>query len=120
MNPREKSERKRIIAERIRMKKQERGLTQRELADACEITEVTISRYMHAQRVPDTLALIAIADALDCTVDYLLGRDARVQADGSDRDTMLERINALPVVWSAEDEPMYRCADVRKALKYKK
>lgn len=60
----------------IRLKQilDERGCTQRWLADAAETKEATISRYISGvAKSPQVDILINIAKALDVSTDYLLG-----------------------------------------------
>ena len=48
------------------------GVSQRQLADATGMTEVTISRYVKGKRIPSAEILGRIADALGVTTDYLI------------------------------------------------
>lgn len=52
-----------------------RGMTQKELALAANITESAISHYVKGDRVPRGVNLIKIAKALGTTTDYLLNQD---------------------------------------------
>ena len=52
------------------------GMTQRELADAVGVTEVSMSRYIKGDRVPKGPIIANIALALHTTTDYLLGQEA--------------------------------------------
>jgi transcriptional regulator with XRE-family HTH domain len=49
-------------------------MTQKTLADRIGIREATLSRYEHNLRINRWIYLIRIADALQTSVDYLLGR----------------------------------------------
>ena len=49
------------------------GIKQRELAKRAGITEVTVSRYIHGQRIPSGIILERIAKSLNTTPDNLLG-----------------------------------------------
>ena len=53
----------------------ERGMTQKELAEATGITEATISRYAGGSRLPKIAQAIRIADALNVSIDQLLVRE---------------------------------------------
>ena len=53
----------------------EMKMTQKELAQAANITESAISHYVKGDRVPRGVNLKKIADALGTTTDYLLGED---------------------------------------------
>ncbi len=51
-----------------------RGVTQKYIADQCNVTAATISRYISKTNEPQMLDLIVdMAHALNCTTDYLLG-----------------------------------------------
>lgn len=54
--------------------RQDRGLTQRELAKLFFVTPGTISNYEKGRHLPDAERLIKIADYFSVTTDYLLGR----------------------------------------------
>lgn len=49
------------------------GGNRKSFADACGITEVSLSRYLSGDRVPKAPVIIAMAKALDVSADYLLG-----------------------------------------------
>lgn len=53
-----------------------RGLRQRELAEMVGVTRLTIARYESGARKPDVYTLKRIAEALECTVDDLIGKSA--------------------------------------------
>ena len=53
---------------------EKKGMTQRELANVIGVTETSISRYISGQRVPKSNIVVYMADALNTTTDYLLGR----------------------------------------------
>ena len=60
----------------------ERKMTQRELAQKCHITEVSMSRYINNSRMPKGTAIVAMAKALGVSADYLLGlSDMRGDSD---------------------------------------
>lgn len=49
------------------------GMTQKELAQKCKVTEVSVSRYMNNARVPRANTLVVLAKALQTTVGWLCG-----------------------------------------------
>lgn len=51
-----------------------RGMTRGKLAEQVGVTEVAIGRYVSGEREPKAVTVAAIADALDVTVDDLMGR----------------------------------------------
>ena len=62
------------FGDRIRTLRKRRGLSQKTLADSIGMRESTISRYENDKRIYQRDSLIKLADALDTSVDYLLGR----------------------------------------------
>jgi transcriptional regulator with XRE-family HTH domain len=62
------------FGERIRELRRKKGLSQKLLADRMGMQEATLSRYENDKRVYQWDSLIKLADALDTSVDYLLGR----------------------------------------------
>ena len=65
---------KEILGERLRACRKARGFTQRELAIYCDITEKTYQNYELMTREPRLEILIRIADILQVSLDYLVGR----------------------------------------------
>jgi len=59
-----------ILSELLR----QRGINQRMLADMVNTTEATISRYLSTDRTPRIDLIYSIAEALNVSIDYLLGR----------------------------------------------
>ena len=62
------------FCERIRELRNERGLKQREMAQAFGLALNSYQAYEYATRYPDFKGLIAIADFFDVSLDYLVGR----------------------------------------------
>jgi transcriptional regulator with XRE-family HTH domain len=60
------------IAERIRLYRQQKGLTQEELAKEADLNKKSLSRYEIGTSVPPADALKRIADALEISADALL------------------------------------------------
>lgn len=52
----------------------ERHFTQRQVADGIGIAEQAYQRYEYGRTVPSALALIALADFFNVSLDYLVGR----------------------------------------------
>ena len=51
-----------------------RSLTQKQLAQAVDMSELGIQRYEYGTREPAFNKLIALADYFDVSLDYLAGR----------------------------------------------
>ncbi len=59
--------------ERLREARENKGLTQRELAQLCGITEFQVSRYETGKSEPTANSLELVAQHLSISADYLLG-----------------------------------------------
>ena len=64
---------------RLREVRKKRKMTQEQLGKRVDVTKVSISCYENGSRTPDIDTLEKIADALDVSVDYLLGRTDEVE-----------------------------------------
>ncbi len=63
-----------VLANRLRELRKEKGLTQNQVAIYCDITEKTYQNYELMTREPKLEILVKIADLLDVSIDYLVGR----------------------------------------------
>lgn len=58
------------FAERLAAARQERGLTQRQLADRLGVTAQAVSKWETGGSLPDLELLRMIAQQLECSVDF--------------------------------------------------
>ncbi|MCY9112043.1 helix-turn-helix transcriptional regulator [Bacillus atrophaeus] len=63
-----------MLSKRLKLIRKRRGLTQIGLANKVKTTKGTISNYENGHSTPSNEMLRDLADALDTTTDYLLGR----------------------------------------------
>src|ERR1700722_15806739 len=64
----------RRLAGNIRSFREMRALTQAELGQRAGIAGASISHFETGQRIPSLASLVKVADALDVSIDTLLGR----------------------------------------------
>lgn len=69
-------------------------ISQRELAKRVGVQEATISRYVNGERKPTSEILSKIADALNVSSDYLLGRTDKENIELINEGLPQELINA--------------------------
>ena len=62
------------LGELIAELRQDKGLTQKELGDILCVSSGTISNYENGVHLPDVDKVIALANYVHVTTDYLLGR----------------------------------------------
>lgn len=83
-----------MLSENIIALRKKQGMSQHSLADAVFVTRQTISKWEKNLSVPDADALIRLADALDTTVQNLLGQPEESEpTPPSDIAAALTRIN---------------------------
>ena len=63
------------MANRIRELRKAKRITMKQLGEAVDLAESTISQYETGKREPDNATLCRISDFFGVSVDYLLGRD---------------------------------------------
>ncbi len=64
-----------MFNQRLRKMRMKSGLTQQAMADKLQISLNAYQKYEQAERSPSLDCLVHIADILNVSVDYLLGRD---------------------------------------------
>ena len=62
------------INERIKLLRVSSSLTQKQLAEAVSVTEVSLQRFEYGSARPSLDTLLALADYFDVSLDYLVGR----------------------------------------------
>lgn len=69
------------LGKRVQSKREELGMNQKQLADACGLTQATISR-IESEQVNElkSEALKRLAGALGVTTDYLVGKTTQMKA----------------------------------------
>lgn len=64
-----------MIGKRVKELRIKRKLSQQELGDLIGVTKVSICGYESGSRIPNLDKLIRLADVLETSTDYLLGRE---------------------------------------------
>ena len=76
-----------IIAKNIQRLRQERGMTQLELAEKLNYSDKTISKWERGESLPDIVVLKTVADLFEVTLDYL------VEEEHSEKPVTKEAMN---------------------------
>lgn len=63
-----------IIAKRITELRIEKGFTQKQLAEKVGCSQSMVTRWVSGECEPTASAILKLAEALDCSCDYLLGK----------------------------------------------
>ncbi len=64
-----------MFNKRLREMRMKRGLTQQKVADSIDIALRSYQCYETGTRTPNYDLLVQLADILDVSLDYLMGRD---------------------------------------------
>lgn len=80
------------MGERIAQLRRSKGLSQAALAQALGLSTSAIAMYEQGRREPSVSTIIALADALDVTIDYLL--TGQPSATDSPHDNLIPTILA--------------------------
>lgn len=59
--------------EKIKYLRNEKGISQKELADTLNVNQTTVSTWELGKKYPDFFNIIALAKFFEVTTDYLLG-----------------------------------------------
>ena len=62
-----------VIKMKLRELREQKGVTQREVADAIGCTATVYSRYERGEREPDISTLCSLADYFEVSTDVLIG-----------------------------------------------
>lgn len=71
-----------MFAERLNFIRKTKGFTAQQMADHLSMGLRAYRNYESGDRFPSADALIKIADKLDVSIDYLLGRDEWLKSHG--------------------------------------
>ena len=82
-----------MLGENITALRKQRGMSQQTLAESLFVTRQTISKWEKNLSVPDADALVRLADALETTVQSLLGQPEEASAAPGEIAAVLSRIN---------------------------
>ena len=82
-----------MLGENIAALRKQRGMSQQTLAESLFVTRQTISKWEKNLSVPDADALVRLADALETTVQTLLGQAEESPAEPGEIAAALSRIN---------------------------
>lgn len=58
----------------------ETGLNRKQFAEKCGVPYTTVIGWTSLNRLPDFTALIKIADFFSCSIDYLTGRQTKIES----------------------------------------
>lgn len=84
-----------LYSERIKKLRLEKGMSQQELGDMIGITKVSICGYENGTRTPSLETFDILADILETSTDYLLGRTDKKNIDLNKQDISVDDYNII-------------------------
>ena len=97
-----------MLSQRLKYSRKNKGLTQSELANRIKTTKGTISNYENGYSTPSNEMLISLANALDVSVDYLLGRSETTVKESEEKEyDTIKEINKLMDKYGIEDAAFF-------------
>ena len=86
-----------MLSERLKLLREEKELTQQQMAEAIFSTQQKVSNYENGLVEPDFETLVRLADFFDTSADYILGRNRSVSLENAHSARGLAEIfRALP------------------------
>lgn len=83
-----------IIGERIKQARLKKGYTQEQLGNIIGVSKVSVCCYENGSRTPTMAIFLKLSEALDITVDFMLGNDVTA---------LNESLEPYSVILSKED-----------------
>lgn len=99
-----------MLGENMMQLRKRKGMSQQTLADELHVVRQTISKWEKNLSVPDAEALTRLADALDTTVQELLGVPAEKAGEPADVAEALAQINAQLAIQNRRRSRIWRVA----------
>lgn len=109
-----------IIGERVKEARINKNYTQEELGDIIGVSKVSICGYETGNRTPTMAMFLKLSDALDVTVDYLLGKELKaVCEEQEDYTVMVSQIDLETIKELKQYKNLYNrlCSDPKRIVK---
>lgn len=75
-----------MLGANIKTMREKRGFTQEQFAEKIGVNRVTLAYFESGKRVPSLAVAEKVADELDCSLDWLLGRKEYCNGCQMDKD----------------------------------
>lgn len=97
-----------MIGEYLRKIRKARGMTQDDLAKATGISVSSIKQWELDNTEPNARGLCILADVLDCSIDYLVGRSETFKLEHNAPDVAAEVKRYEDYLRGLNDAPQYK------------
>ena len=105
-----------IVGERIRERRKNQLMNQQDLSAQTGLTQSQISRYENGDNEPTGEALVALADVLNTTTDWLLGRSDNILSVEQEAGLTEEENELIKLLRATDRQMRHRIMKVVKAL----
>jgi transcriptional regulator with XRE-family HTH domain len=105
-----------ITADRIKERRKALHINQLELSERTGISQGQISRYERGDNDPTGEALVALADVLNTTTDWLLGRSGNVSPVGQETGLTEEENELIKLLRVTDRQMRHRIMKAVKAV----
>lgn len=109
-----------IIGERVKQARINKNYTQEELGNIIGVSKVSVCGYETGNRTPTMAMFLKLSDALDVTVDYLLGKDKKAICETDEEYTLMIAKEDLDIIKEIKEyKGLYNrlCSDPKRTVK---
>jgi len=83
------------LGNRIRTLRLEKKLSQEQLAEACEISVISLRHFEKSRRIPNVTLLVRFCNVLEVSPEYLLQDSLTLNTTSDDKNEIISFINKL-------------------------
>lgn len=100
------------FAERLKVLRKKRGISQADLANLIDVHFTQVSRYERGETKPNVKAITSLANALDTTVDYLMNGTSNdsLEDTGLDKE-IITRFKQIQELSTEEKKTVFSLLD---------
>lgn len=92
-----------MLGERIKELRDEKNISQKELASFLGVSPSTIGMYEQDRRTPDSEMILKLADFFDVTTDYLLGRNKDLKEKLTEKEKVSPEVETIAAHLEGKD-----------------
>lgn len=109
-----------IIGERVKQARINKNYTQEDLGNIIGVSKVSVCGYETGNRTPTMAMFLKLSEALDVSVDYLLGNDIKAVCENEEDYTIMVAKEDLAILKELKEyKGLYNrlCSDPKRTVK---
>jgi len=109
-----------IIGERVKQARINKNYTQEDLGNIIGVSKVSVCGYETGNRTPTMSMFLKLSEALDVSVDYLLGNDIKAVCENEEDYTIMVAKEDLAILKELKEyKNLYNrlCSDPKRTVK---